>query len=44
MAQTTLKVYLSIEQKKELNARIKSFHKNPSIGKSWTEIKTQLSS
>jgi len=35
---------LSIEQKEELNSRIESFHNNPSIGKSWTEIKAQLSS
>ena len=33
---------LSEEQKKELNSRIDSFHKNPSIGRNWDDIKTEL--
>lgn len=33
---------LSIEQKEELNSRIKSFHNDPSIGRSWNEIKTDI--
>ncbi len=33
---------LTNEQKKELDSRIKSFHKNPSIGRTWEEIKSGL--
>jgi len=33
---------LSTEQKKELDSRIESFHNNPSIGRSWNEIKHNL--
>lgn len=33
---------LSEEQKKELNSRINSFHNNPSIGRNWDDIKTEL--
>lgn len=29
-------------KKKELNSRIKSFHDNPSMGKTWDEVKTGL--
>lgn len=29
-------------QKKELDSRIKSFHDNPSIGRSWEDIKSDL--
>jgi len=34
---------LSSEQKKELNLRISSFHNDPSIGRSWNEIKSDIS-
>ena len=34
---------LSIEQKEELDMRIKSFHNDPSIGRSWNEIKNTIS-
>ncbi|MEA3523118.1 MAG: hypothetical protein U9R50_09075 [Campylobacterota bacterium] len=34
---------LSSEQKKELNLRITSFHNDPSIGRSWNEVKSNLS-
>jgi hypothetical protein len=30
---------LTKAQKKELNSRIKSFHDNPSIGRSWEDLK-----
>lgn len=33
---------LSEEQKKELNLRIDSFHKDPTIGRNWDEIKNNL--
>ena len=33
---------LTNKQKKELNSRIKSFHKDPSIGRTWEEIKSDL--
>ena len=33
---------LSEEQKKELDSRISSFHKDPSIGRNWNEIKKDL--
>ena len=33
---------LTIEQKKELNLRIKSFHNDPSIGYSWSKIKNTI--
>ncbi len=33
---------LSIEQKEELDIRIKSFHNDPSIGRSWSEIKNDI--
>jgi len=31
---------LSEIQKKELDARIKSFHANPTMGKTWDEVKS----
>jgi hypothetical protein len=34
---------LSIEQKEELNSRILSFRDDPSIGRSWDEIKNTIS-
>lgn len=34
---------LSTEQKEELNSRIASFHNDPSIGRSWNEIKSDIS-
>ncbi len=34
---------LSIEQKEELNSRIQSFHNDPSMGRSWNEIKNTIS-
>jgi len=34
---------LSSKQKKELDERIASFHDNPSMGRSWSEIKRELS-
>ena len=34
---------LSIEQKEELNLRISSFHNDPSIGRSWNEVKSDIS-
>ncbi len=34
---------LSIEQKEELDVRIKSLHKNPLMGRSWNEIKNTIS-
>jgi len=34
---------LSIEQKEELDIRINSFHNNPSIGRSWNEVKNTIS-
>ena len=33
---------LSEIQKKELNTRMASFHNNPSIGKTWNEVKAGL--
>ena len=33
---------LSEDQKKELTTRISSFHKDPSIGRDWNEIKNNL--
>jgi hypothetical protein len=33
---------LTKEQKKELDSRIKSFHDNPSMGRSWEDIKSDL--
>ncbi len=33
---------LSDIQKKELDLRIKSFHRNPSMGKTWAEVKAGL--
>jgi hypothetical protein len=33
---------LSIEQKEELDVRIKSFHNDPSMGRSWNEIKNTI--
>ncbi len=33
---------LTNEQKKELSSRIKSFHDDPSIGRTWEEIKNDL--
>jgi len=33
---------LTQAQKEELNTRIKSFHENPSIGRSWEEVKADL--
>ena len=34
---------LSLEQKEELNSRISSFHNDPSIGRSWNEVKSDIS-
>jgi len=34
---------LSNEQKKELHSRLESFHNNPSMGRSWNEIKSSIS-
>ncbi|MDF1881924.1 hypothetical protein JHD50_11555 [Sulfurimonas sp. MAG313] len=33
---------LTEDQKKELDSRIYSFHKDPSIGRSWDDIKNSL--
>lgn len=33
---------LSHKQKEELNSRIESFHKDPTIGRSWDEIKNSI--
>lgn len=33
---------LSIKQKEELNSRILSFHNDPSIGRSWNEVKSDI--
>ena len=33
---------LSEEQKKELNSRINSFHEDRSIGRNWSDIKSDL--
>ena len=33
---------LSMEQKKELNSRITSFHNDRTIGRSWDEVKSDL--
>ena len=33
---------LSAEQKVELNSRISSFHNDPSMGRSWNEIKNTI--
>ena len=34
---------LSTDQKEELNSRITSFHNDPSIGRSWNEVKSNIS-
>jgi len=34
---------LSTEQKEELHSRISSFHNDPSIGRSWSEVKSDIS-
>jgi len=34
---------LSSEQKRELDLRITSFHNDPSIGRSWNEVKSDIS-
>lgn len=34
---------LSTKQKEELNLRISSFHNDPKIGRSWNEVKSELS-
>ena len=34
---------LSTEQKEELYSRISSFHNDPSIGRSWNEVKSDIS-
>ena len=34
---------LSTEQKEELNSRISSFHNDPLIGRSWNEVKSNIS-
>jgi len=34
---------LSPEQKEELNSRISSFHNDPSIGRSWNDVKSDIS-
>ncbi len=33
---------LTKAQKKELDSRIKSFHENPSMGRSWEDIKSDF--
>jgi len=33
---------LSSEQKKELETRVNSFHANPSLGRTWDEVKARL--
>lgn len=33
---------LSEAQKKELDSRLKSFHNNPSMGRTWDEVKAGL--
>lgn len=33
---------LTTEQQRELESRVASFHKDPSIGRSWDEIKSEL--
>lgn len=33
---------LSEEQKKELDSRINSFHKDPTIGRNWNDVKNDL--
>lgn len=33
---------LTVDQKKELNSRLESFHKNRNIGNSWNDIKSKL--
>ncbi len=33
---------LSTEQKEELNSRITSFRNDPSIGRSWNEVKSNI--
>ena len=33
---------LSTEQKEELNSRISSFHDDPSMGRSWNEVKSDI--
>ena len=33
---------LSHKQKEELDLRILSFHKDPTIGKSWSELKSKI--
>jgi len=33
---------LTKAQKQELDSRIKSFHDNPSIGRSWEDVKSDL--
>ena len=33
---------LTNEQKKELDERVETFHKNPSMGRTWEEIKSGL--
>ena len=33
---------LSKEQKEELTSRVNSFHKDPSLGRSWDEVKKEL--
>ena len=39
----TKNLELSNEQKIELNNRIESFHNNPSIGRTWNDIKSDIS-
>lgn len=39
---TSQEATLTPEQKEELNSRIESFHKDPTIGKSWDDIKNTL--
>ena len=34
---------LSTEQKEKLNSRITSFHNDPSIGRLWNEVKSDIS-
>ena len=33
---------LSEEQKKELSSRVDSFHKDPSMGRQWNDVKADL--
>jgi hypothetical protein len=41
-SQTNTTSELSEEQKRELDSRISSFHKNRSMGREWSAIKSEL--